>query len=216
MSLEQWIVDIANHYGPLVYLVILGWTFLEGETIVLITGALISGGDVHLSVWLLSLFAFFGSFGGDQAYFYIGRTYGSPLLARWPTMARKVEWAFRLLHRHENLFILSFRFIYGIRNVSPFVIGMSGVSRRKFLALNLTAAIIWANTFAWGGYYIGKALEKYLGESKVFALVAIVVLAVGAALINWWRQRRKILAPATSQSAQPADLATTESPRDRE
>ena len=101
MSLEQWIVDFANNYGPLIYLVILVWTFLEGETVVLITGALISGGAVHLSVWLLALFAFLGSFGGDQAWFYIGRTYGTPLLKRWPTMASKVELAFTLLRRRK-------------------------------------------------------------------------------------------------------------------
>lgn len=194
MSLEQWIVDFANNYGPLIYLVILVWTFLEGETVVLITGALISGGAVHLNVWLLALFAFLGSFGGDQAWFYIGRTYGTPLLKRWPNMARKVEFAFRLLRRQENLFILTFRFIYGLRNISPFIIGMTGVSRAKFFTLNLIAAVVWANTFAWGGYSLGKVLETYLGESSKAVLAIFVVVILCVTLINWFRQRRKNMA----------------------
>jgi len=189
--LEQWIIDTANHYGPLVYLLILGFTFFEGETIVLLTGALISGGDVKLSVTSLMLCSVLGSFGGDQTWFYIGRRYGTPLLERWPGMAKKVQWAFRLLHKHENLFILSFRFIYGVRNISPFIIGMSGISRRKFAILNLIAAVVWANTFAWGGYFIGRALEIYLGESKIYVLVGLVALAVSIALVNWLRQRKK-------------------------
>ena len=189
--MEQWIIDTANHYGPLVYLLILGFTFFEGETIVLLTGALISGGDVKLSVTSLMLCSVLGSFGGDQTWFYIGRRYGTPLLERWPGMAKKVQWAFRLLHKHENLFILSFRFIYGVRNISPFIIGMSGISRRKFAILNLIAAVVWANTFAWGGYFIGRALEIYLGESKIYVLVGLVVLAVSIALVNWLRQRKK-------------------------
>lgn len=189
--MEQWIIDTANHYGPLVYLLILGFTFFEGETIVLLTGALISGGDVKLSVTSLMLCSVLGSFGGDQTWFYIGRRYGTPLLERWPGMAKKVQWAFRLLHKHENLFILSFRFIYGVRNISPFIIGMSGISRRKFAILNLIAAVVWANTFAWGGYFIGRALEMYLGESKIYVMVGLVVLAIIIALINWLRQRKK-------------------------
>lgn len=188
--MEQWIIDTANHYGPLVYLLILGFTFFEGETIVLLTGALISGGDVKLSVVSLTIFSVIGSFGGDQTWFYIGRRYGTPLLERWPGMAGKVQGAFRLLHKHENLFILSFRFIYGVRNVSPFIIGMSGISRRKFAILNLIAAVVWANTFAWGGYFIGHAMEIYLGESKIYVLAGLVLIAVGATLINWLRQRR--------------------------
>ncbi len=202
--MEQWIIDTANHYGPLVYLLILAFTFFEGETIVLLTGALISGGDVKLSVTSLTLFAVLGSFGGDQTWFYIGRRYGTPLLERWPTMAKKVEWAFHLLRRHENLFILSFRFIYGVRNISPFIIGMTGTSRSKCLLLNLLSATVWANTFSWGGYFIGRALEIYLGESKIYALVGLVLIALSAALIGAWRQRRR--GPAPTDAAAMADV----------
>ena len=199
--MEQWLIETADTYGSLLYLVVCVWTFLEGETVVLITGALIQSGTVNLSVWLLVLFAFLGSFGGDQAYFYIGRRCGTPLLNRWPTMAKRVDFAFRMLRRHETLFILSFRFIYGIRNISPFVIGMSGIPRVKFLLLNLIAASVWANTFAWGGYYIGEALETYLGESKIFALVALIVVAASVATVNWWRQRRRVIAMRKAESA---------------
>ena len=201
MSLEHWIVEFANHHGPLVYLVILVWTFLEGETIVLITGALISGGDVQLSVWLLAISAFLGSFGGDQAWYFIGRKYGTPLLARWPTMASKIECAFALLRRYENLFILSFRFIYGLRNISPFIIGMSGISRAKFVLLNFIAAVVWANAFAWGGYTIGKILETYLGGSSQLILAVAVVAVVVMTGVNAWRQRRKVLAAGRSEIA---------------
>jgi membrane protein DedA with SNARE-associated domain len=203
--LEQWIVDVANNYGPAVYLVILVWTFLEGETVVLITGALISGGDIGLSVWLLALFAFLGSFGGDQTWFFIGRRYGTPLLNRWPTMASKVNFAFKLLRRHENLFILSFRFIYGLRNISPFIIGMTGVSRMKFVTLNLIAAVVWANTFAWGGFTLGRVLEIYLGKSSKIVLLGLIVLAAFSALVNWLRQRRKVVAAAEAAQSQIAE-----------
>lgn len=193
MFSEQTIIDIANNYGPLVYLVIVAMTFFEGETIVLLTGALISGGEITLSVASLAFFAVLGSFGGDQTWFYIGRRYGSPLLNRWPSMAEKMDWVLQHLHRHENLFILSFRFIYGLRNVSPFLIGMSKVSRCKFLLLNLIAAVIWANVFSWGGYFLGKALEIYLGKSKIYVLLGLVLMILLMTLIKVLRHRHKML-----------------------
>ena len=197
------VIDIANEYGFLVYLVIFGLTFFEGETIVLICGALISNGDINLSVTTLAFFAMAGSFCGDQTWFYIGRRYGSPLLARWPTMADKVQWAFDFLRRNETLFILSFRFIYGVRNISPFVIGMAGVSRLKFFILNLIAAAIWANIFAWGGFFIGRALEHYVGESKFYVLGGLLGAIVLFSVYKWLSQRQKIKALKKVEASQP-------------
>lgn len=194
--MEQFIENVLNNYSYLLYLVILGWTFLEGETVVLITGALASEGRYHISVEMLALAAFMGSFLGDQMYYYIGRRYGTPLLARWPTLTTKIDWAFRLVREHETLFILSFRFIYGVRNVSPFVIGMSGVSRLKYFVLNFIAAMVWAHTFAWGGYLLGRAMEEWLGEHKLFFLLGFVAVAAVVGLISWMRQRRRVLAAA--------------------
>ncbi len=49
-----------------------------------------------------------------------------------------------LLERHPTGFILAFRFLYGMRTISPVIIGLSGVPFRKFLLLNAIAAGIWA------------------------------------------------------------------------
>ncbi len=172
------------------YLGIIIWTFFEGETVVIIAGFLASQGV--MDAWLVMLSGMFGSFCGDQIYYYIGRRYGTPLLARWPTLGRKIEWAFRLLRKYETAFILSFRFIYGVRNVSPFVIGISGVPRLRFLLLNLIAAAIWANAFTFGGYFLGHALETYLGEYKFHALGAFVALAALVGVGQWLRTRRQL------------------------
>jgi membrane protein DedA with SNARE-associated domain len=183
--LEQWIINLANDHGGLAYLVIFVWTFLEGETIVLITAAALSGGIIHLNIWLLLLVSFGGSFIGDQLWFAVGRRYGKPLLLRWPSLAGKAEGVFRLLDRYNDLFILTFRFVYGLRNVSPFAIGMTQVSRTRFFALNLIAALAWANAFVWGGYTLGRALENYLGEAS-----QIVLGGVALALLIVWLIRK--------------------------
>ena len=202
--MEDFIQTVLSDYGYLLYLVILAWTFLEGETVVIVTGAIASSGEYPINVELMAMAAFAGSFMGDQIYFYIGRRYGTPLLARWPGLKGKISWAFRLVRTHQTLFILSFRFIYGVRNVSPFVIGMSGVARLKYLALNFIAAMAWAHIFAWGGYMLGAALEEFMGRSKWWVLGGFVLVASTVAGINWLRHRRVVTAGAATVPVEPA------------
>jgi membrane protein DedA with SNARE-associated domain len=208
--LEDLLIGILTNSVFLLYPFITAWTFVEGETVVIFTGVLASEGKFNINVEFLALAAFTGSFLGDQLYYYIGRKYGTPLLERWPTLTHKIEWAFNLVKNAPVVFILSFRWIYGIRNVAPFVIGIAGVSRVKYFALNFIAAMIWAHSFAWGGYFLGRKLEEWLGDSKWFVLGAFVLAMISFAVFSFMRQRRKIPAPA----AKIAKVSVTEAAQD--
>lgn len=192
--MEEIVQTILTQYGYLLYPVILVWTFIEGETVVIITGAIASEGTYNINVEMLALCALAGSFFGDQLYYYIGRRYGTPLLARWPTLGGKIDWAFHLVKTHPTLFILSFRFIYGIRNIAPFVIGISGVPRLRYAMLNFVAAAIWAHSFAWGGYWLGRALEEWLGDNKWAMLGTFVVVAACFGAWGYLGQKKKLRA----------------------
>lgn len=167
------------------YLAILIITFLEGESIVILAGAFAQQG--FLSAELVALTALCGSFLGDQFYYTIGKRYGPPLLDRWPYLRDKAEWVFRILRKHETLFILSFRFIYGVRNVSPFAIAMAGVPRIRFMCLNFVAASIWAVSFTAIGYFSSKALERFFGEHQTEILIGLAALALTYGLYSFVR-----------------------------
>ena len=198
----QVLETVLTNYSYLLYPLILLWTFIEGETVVLIAGAIASEGRYNLTVEYLALAALLGSFAGDQLYFYIGRRYGTPLLSRWPTLGKKIDWAFHLVQTHPTLFILSFRFIYGIRNIAPFVIGIAGVGRLRYFVLNLIAAAIWAHSFAWGGYLLGRALESWLGDHKWTILGVFVAVLLTVAGLGYMNQKRKMKA-ADAKAAEP-------------
>ena len=187
--LEDTILQFIRDHHLWTYPIIMAWTFIEGETIVILCAA--TAGELRIPVELLALTAFCGSFLGDQTYYSIGRAYGTPLLARWPKLEHRIEWAFDLVHNHPVSFILSFRFIYGIRNFAPFVIGIADVPRMQFLILNFIAAQIWAHSFAWGGYYLGQTLDHFMGNAKwafLGGFLVVILLAVG---IGYLRQRAK-------------------------
>ena len=183
---------IVREYG---YLAILIGTFLEGETIVLIAGFLAFSG--HLELPLVILAAFAGSTSGDQLYFFIGRFWGRKLLVRFPAWRERTERVFYHVHRHQNLLILSFRFFYGLRNVTPFAVGMSEVTTPRFVILNLIGAAVWATTFGYAGYSFGHAFEFLMGKIKQYELTALGLLVVvglsiwlSARLRNHYRKQR--------------------------
>jgi membrane protein DedA with SNARE-associated domain len=153
-----------------------------------------------LNTALLLLAAWLGSFAGDQFYFWVGRHFGLMLLERRPYWRARVDRALAWLRRFDVGFILSFRFIYGIRNISSFALGISGIYWRRFLVLNFAAAGLWAGTFVGTGYLFGQASEAMLGDLAVkFRLVAlgvfVVVVAAAARAVLWHRRRRPVAPP---------------------
>lgn len=174
---------LIRDYG---YLAILIGTFLEGETILILGGVAASLGSLELPLVMLA--AFVGSSSGDQLYYFIGRWKGRALLdsfPRWKSPAQKV---FRHVERHKNLVILSFRFFYGLRNVTPFVLGISRVETPRFVILNLIGAAIWAISFSILGFMVGVAHERILGKSYGLVLMGgLLVLFASVWLVRKWR-----------------------------
>ncbi|MDD5037023.1 MAG: DedA family protein [Methylococcaceae bacterium] len=182
MSLEELIIQ----YG---YLALFIGTFLEGETILLIAGFLAHEGYLNLPLTILS--AFLGTFAGDQTFFYLGRFKGVHFLEKRPTWKHKAEKAFRLLDRHQIAIILGFRFLYGIRNVTPFVIGASGLRPIRFFILNFLGALVWAISFGLIGFQVGTLLETYLQQVKQYEMLILGVFCGIALLYFIWTNLKK-------------------------
>lgn len=205
------IYKLIEEYRDLFYVITFVWTFLEGETFVIFAGAAASQG--MLNQYILIAAAWLGSFCGDQLYFWIGRKYGHRLLKRFPRLQGGVNVALGMLHKYHIGFILSFRFIYGVRNFSSLAMGMSPIGWPRFAALNFIAAGLWANAFAWGGYLLGKTFEAVLGDvAKDFGFVMLGVFALVGVILFFTHRRskasfeRKI---AEQQAAEQAKLPET-------
>ena len=176
MDLQQLIID----YG---YLALLIGTFLEGETILVIAGFLAHGGYLELPIVIAT--AFLGTFAGDQTFFYLGRWKGIAFLEKRPLWHSKTDKVFDLLHRHQIKVVLGFRFLYGVRNVTPFVIGASRMYPLKFFVLNFLGALIWAIAVGYLGFEFGDIAEKVLGRIKEYEIYFLGGLGVIGLLLFW-------------------------------
>jgi membrane protein DedA with SNARE-associated domain len=171
--------NLLAHYG---YPILIIGTFLEGETVLILAGFAAQRGYLSLD-WVI-ICGFIGTVLGDQIYFGLGRRHGKSWLIRKPSWQSRAERVFALLERHQNLLILGFRFIYGIRTVTPFAIGMSNVSYLRFALLNFTGAIIWATSFGLVGYFFGGIAEAILGHIKHYEL-ALMLSIIAISGIVW-------------------------------
>lgn len=189
MTLES----LVAAYG---YPVILLGTFLEGETVLILGGFAAHRGYLALP-WVIGC-AFLGTLAGDQLYYYLGRWKGNDLLARRPHWESKSRRVAALLERHQVLLILGFRFLYGLRTVTPFLIGLSGVPPLRFLALNGVGAFAWAAVTGSLGYVFGQALELMVERVERYewmAVAGIVLIGTIAWSRRWWLDRRAASAP---------------------
>lgn len=182
--------DLIAAYGDWIYALVFVWTFFEGETFVLFAGLAAAQGV--LDPFVLFLSATLGSFCGDQCWFQLGRRFGPPLLLRFARWRPRVDAPLAWLERYDSWFILTFRFIYGIRNISSFAIGLSAVSWRRFTAFNLLGSALWAGSFVAGGYFfggmLGLAVGDLAGNLAVFMLAGCAVAFIATRIA---RQRAK-------------------------
>jgi len=179
------IESLISRYG---YLAILVGTFLEGETILVLGGFAAHRG----LLWLPGVMAcaFVGSLASDQLFFYLGRRHGAAFLAKRPRLEAGVARARQLVDRYDLWLILSFRFLYGLRNVAPLALGMSRVSAWRFALLNMAGAAVWAVGVAAIGWYVGSAAKQLLGHLERYELRVVAgIVAVGLALWAWRRWR---------------------------
>jgi membrane protein DedA with SNARE-associated domain len=154
---------LVSHYG---YVALVAGTFLEGETILIAAGFAAHVGYLKLQ-WVV-LAAFVGSLAGDQFYFFVGRMKGKAFLHRRPAWETKVKRVLQLFDQHRTLVVLGFRFMYGLRTVTPFAFGLSGISASRFFILNLIGALTWSVVVALVGYLFGAAAQTVVVDMKKY------------------------------------------------
>jgi membrane protein DedA with SNARE-associated domain len=174
--MDQVIVFVQN-WG---YWAVFFGAMLEGEAVIIAAAYMAYRG--YLSLPIVIALAFLGTFISEQILYYVGRMYGGKIIEKYPKLKEPSERVFALLKKYDRWFILSCRFIYGIRNISPLAIGMSGISPKRYLPLNMTAALIWSVVCCGGAYSFGATIEHWMNNiEKTFTYMffGVVTIAIG-------------------------------------
>ncbi len=179
---------VILNYG---YVALVIGTFLEGESILIVAGFAVHLGYLKLP-WVI-LCAFAGTVASDQLYFFLGRVKGEAFLQRRPRWKIKVKRVWKLLDQYRTLLVIGFRFVYGLRTVTPFAIGLSNIRTSRFIVLNMMGGIAWSVVVALVGYFFGAAARAVEIDVKKYAhwIIAGMLLTAAVVWIIYFFHKRK-------------------------
>lgn len=183
MSLEH----LISQYGVLA--VFLGAAF-EGETAVFLGG--VFAHRHFMTWWEAATAAAMGSFAADQAWFFAGRYANRLAIVQRFLKTDAAQKVNNLLEAHPTGFVLAFRFIYGMRTVSPIAIGLTSVPAHRFVMLNFIAAVVWAVLITTIGYLFGNAVEMLFGRFRlhIHLLISVAAIAIVVAALAYLIRKR--------------------------
>ncbi len=200
VNLDEYLVNIISQYGSWAYLIIflvifcetglVITPFLPGDSLIFILGALAAGGEINLAVIGATLMtaAVLGNVINYRIGSYIGPKVFSGTKIRFLNENH--------LHRTQDFYkkhggktIVMARFLPIIRTFAPFVAGIGGMHKGKFLIYNLVGSVSWVALFLWGGWAFGNipVVERNLS----LVVLGIIIVTCLPALIGFLKERLK-------------------------
>jgi len=173
------IESLIAHYGLIA--IVIG-AALEGETVAMIGGMSAHRGLFALPAAWAAVLA--GTMIADQGLFYAGRLLKDRPRIQKLRATERFQKAQARFERYPQTFVMLFRFFYGLRTVSPLLIGTSGFPPARFAVLNLIAAIAWSSLFVGLGYVFGIGIERLLARGAGFAQwLPYLLIPIGIGLL---------------------------------
>jgi membrane protein DedA with SNARE-associated domain len=206
----SWVQHVIASYGYAAIFVIVmlesAGVPLPGETI-LVSAAAFAGGRHTLHLGYIIAAAAGGAIIGDNIGFWVGREFGTTLLAKWGHLIgldeRKRKLGQYLFARHGGKIVFFGRFIALLRAFAALLAGTNRLPPLRFLFFNAAGGIVWATVFGVGAYSVGEGIRRIAGP---FGWAALIAAAVCAAVL--WRYYKKneerFLAEAEAAAAREA------------
>jgi membrane-associated protein len=161
--------------------------FLPGDTLLLYAGYHTVHGNPtpHLNYWEVVAVGLAGAIAGAQVGYYLGRVGGERLFAS-PVNQHRVQRTHKILHRFgEGKAVVIARFVPVVRTFMNPALGITKMPLRDFSVWNVVGAVLWVPLIV----LLGRFLPKNFPIDLI--ILGVVVLSLGAAVVEAWRIRRK-------------------------
>lgn len=174
---------------------------LPGET-ALISAAIYAGTTHHLDIAGVITAATAGAIAGDNLGFWIGRRFGSRIIARFgPRIGldeRRQKLGRYLFRLHGGKIVFFGRFVALLRAFAALLAGVNGVPPGRFFLFNATGAFVWASLFGLGGYLLGAGIHEIAGP--VGKSLLIIALIAGFFLWRFYKRNEELFLQRAEQA----------------
>ena len=149
---------------------------LPGDSLLFAAGLFASDGKMN--VFFLALLVITASFSGILAGYHIGAH-----LEGWRHKAfyRKflkdeyLNKASSFFFKHGKKTIILSRFIPIVRTFAPIIAGAAKMDYATFVRSSIFGSVIWAGSFIFGGYFLGKFIPE--AKDYIIWIMALIILS---------------------------------------
>jgi membrane-associated protein len=164
--------------------------FLPGDSLLFAIGAFSARGSFDF--WTISLSLLVAAIIGDSLNYSIGKYLGPKVFdsqsSKFFNKDHLVK-AQKFYEKYGAKTIIIARFIPIVRTFAPFVAGVGEMSYKHFMTYNIVGAVLWIFSFIPLGYFFGNL--PIVKENFKLVMIAIIILSVLPAVIEFWRERKK-------------------------
>jgi membrane protein DedA with SNARE-associated domain len=188
-----------TYAGLLVVLVLCGMGLPIPEDVVLLAGGfLVHRGLIQYPITILV--ALVGVVAGDNSLFFLGRRFGTGLVAYLgigrPRSQRQIDRLKRFMDRHGHRAIFYARFVAGLRALVYLTAGSFGVNPLRFFLYDLAGAVISVPIVITLGYLFGNELEvvlHYIGgiEKLVWVVLGLSLAVIAMRMLMFTREHEE-------------------------
>lgn len=166
--------------GAYKYVVIFFSTLLEGPVVMMLAGIMLRLGQVTLLPVFIVLVV--GDLSGDIFWYFIGYYFAHPIAEKYgkyigltPEILEKTREKFRN-HQGKILFISKITMGFGLALAVLVTAGMSKMSFKKYLAINMSGELVWTGFLLTLGYFFGNLFAKLSKDLQVVSLVGFIII----------------------------------------
>lgn len=220
----QWVLHLDDHlkqmvidHGAWTYLVLFTIVFCEtglvvtpflpGDSLLFIAGSIAASAEgSSLRVEFVMLVLMLAALCGDNVNYWIGRKLGPAVFRREDSRWLKKKHLERTQHffeRYGGKAIILARFVPIVRTFTPFVAGIGRMHYPRFLRFCVIGAALWVGLLTMAGYWFGRV--QWVKDHFEIVVVAIIVISLIPAVVEFIRARRHSKHGATSSPAPEAD-----------
>lgn len=197
-KLEEFILEYA-------YVLLFLGVIIEGETPLVI--ASVMANQNYLNLTPVILIGFFSALLGDQLCFLLARTKGKYWLQKSTFLSKRMEKIIRMIQNNDVYVILIMRFLYGLRILVPFFLGLTNIGWKRYFIFNLIGVTIWIIVFATVGHTLAKGTDLLFEGQVNFELIlfvslfSILIVFLFLKAFNWvWNKIHRTVSSNTSNS----------------